>query len=171
MHGTGLHQDSGGARIWHLGAKPLPYLPVPYSPLQSFPPPSFLLPSRTLPCHPLPLTLPCLLTLSFRIQLRGLGECCKLPQRVRAKSGRQTRFLCPGSLIADIFSDRFGRFLPMKLQSLCCVYAYLSVMLRKLLSLRPWPRPRPIHARSRPKPHRNVPHGSSQDKIVYIIII
>ena len=118
--------------------KSLPCLPSsfrsPFSILLPFPspfylfsslPPSFLPPSisrlLSIPC-PL-LSLPPYPTL--QIQLRSLGSTVSSEAGLGG-SRLPNAFLCFGSLISGLSNDRFGRFLLMKLQSVCCVYAYCS---------------------------------------------
>jgi len=95
--------------IWDLSSS-LAFLSPPLP--SSFP----VLPPFVLsPFHPLRFPFlapyPSLSPIPFlRIQLSGLRQRCKLPRGSGRKSAA-IRFLCFGSLVSDLYSDRFGRFL------------------------------------------------------------
>ena len=65
---------------------------------------------------------------TLRIQLRSLGSTVSFEAGLGG-SRLPNAFLCFGSLISGLSSDRFGRFLQTKMQSVCCVYAQSSALL------------------------------------------
>ena len=93
-----------------IGVVPSLLLPFPFPTLFPLSFPSSLL------FHPLPAPTP-------KIQLGSLGECCKLPQWVRAERGRQTHF---GAIEGQNFGNHVNKLacsqhMPINIMLSCAV--------------------------------------------------
>ena len=102
--------NSAGARKIVMGAKLSlwgPTLSLPPIPVSSLP---FHFSSRSLPSHPSLLLSSLPLSLRSRppkIQLGGLGECCKLPQQGLGRSPSQRTIWYILALNSDIWWQQF----------------------------------------------------------------
>ena len=85
---------------------PIPFLPVPQLPF-SLSSPSFISPTLLSPSLPSPLVPSPLRSRLPKIQLEGLGERCKLPQRGLGRSPSRQTIWCILALKSDIWWQQF----------------------------------------------------------------
>jgi len=104
---------------------------------------------------PSPFPSPPFLVLTPKIQLGGLGERCKLPQRVRAEPGRQTHF---GAIGGQNFANQVNKLA-------CSQHMSINIMLRCALGV---PDPRPFGYGPVKTTHDQF-HGLSWNKTIMFI--
>ena len=99
------HSVNGVARNFNWGPR-LPSVPLPPSICLSLPFPFFTVPSLPL-SFPFPLLFPPLEVKPPKIQLKGLGERCELPQRGLEQSPSRNQIWCILAFKNEIWWQRF----------------------------------------------------------------